>query len=272
MNDAYVSYARDEQLYSPSGLAPSPITPQIILTTPSTLLLGNATFSYNNLREYQWQFADHLTYLRGKNQLDLGYSLNHNSISNNNPGTFYGQYIFLSLQAFALGKWNIYEQTAGNPKFNFSDPFMGFFVNDTYHLAPTLTLTGGSREDFQTYPNPAGNPVVPSTQIFHNQYERISPRFGFSYSPFTKTVVRGGIGLYYEIFVGGNYHNSTTERYLASRTSVARLQHRHHRCKSEPGISGCASSFQSQLHYRDQYCCHCRQLQNSLGHQFQPSD
>ena len=56
MNDAYVSYARDEQLYSPSGLAPSPITPQIILTTPSTLLLGNATFSYNNLREYQWQF------------------------------------------------------------------------------------------------------------------------------------------------------------------------------------------------------------------------
>ena len=211
VNDAYVSYARDEQLYSPSGLAPSPITPQIILTTPSTLLLGNATFSYNNLREYQWQFADHLTYLRGKNQLDLGYSLNHNSISNNNPGTFYGQYIFLSLQAFALGKWNIYEQTAGNPKFNFSDPFMGFFVNDTYHLAPTLTLTGGIREDFQTYPNPAGNPAVPSTQIFHNQYERISPRFGFSYSPFTKTVVRGGIGLYYEIFVGGNYQNSTQQ-------------------------------------------------------------
>ena len=46
--------------------------------------------------------SDHLTYLRGKNQLDLGYSLNHDSISNNNPGTFYGQYIFLSLQAFAL--------------------------------------------------------------------------------------------------------------------------------------------------------------------------
>ena len=175
------------------------------------MLLGNATFSYNNLREYQWQFADHLTYLRGKNQLDLGYSLNHDSISNNNPGTFYGQYIFLSLQAFALGKWNIYEQTAGNPKFNFSDPFMGFFVNDTYHLAPTLTLTGGIREDFQTYPNPAGNPAVPSTQIFHNQYERISPRFGFSYSPFTKAVVRGGIGLYYEIFVGGNYQNSTQQ-------------------------------------------------------------
>jgi hypothetical protein len=211
VNDTYASYARDEQLYSPSGLAPSPTTPQIVLTTPSVFLLGNATFSYNNLREYQWQFADHLTYLRGKNQLDAGYSLNDDSISNNNPGTFYGQYVFLSLQAFALGKWNIYQQTAGNPKFNFSDPFMGFFVNDTYHLAPRLTLTGGIREDFQQYPNPAGNPAIPSTQVFHNQYQRISPRFGFSYSPFTRTVVRGGIGLYYEIFVGGNYQNSTQQ-------------------------------------------------------------
>ena len=211
VNDLYASYARDEQLYSPSGLTPTSTTPEMILTAPSVLLLGNATFSYNNLREYQWQFADHFTYLRGKNQLDAGYNLNYDSISNNNPGAFYGQYIFLSLQAFALGKWNIYQQTAGNPKYNFSDPFMGFFVNDTYKFASNLTVTGGIREDWQTYPNPAGNPLVPGSQVFHNQYERVSPRLGFSYAPLAKTVVRGGIGLYYEIFVGGNYQNSTQQ-------------------------------------------------------------
>ena len=213
VNDTYVSYARDEQLYSPSGLAGSTTTPEMILAAShyQTLLLGNATFSYNNLREYQWQFADHVTWLHGKNQLDAGYDLNYDSISNNNPGAFYGQYIFLSLQAFALGKWNIYEQTAGNPKYNFSDPFMGFYVNDTYKFGSNLTLTGGVREDWQKYPNPAGNPLVPGSNVFHNQYQRISPRLGFSYSPLAKTVVRGGIGLYYEIFVGGNYQNSTQQ-------------------------------------------------------------
>ncbi len=211
VEDRYISYVRDEQLYHPSGLAGSATSPEMILTAPETILLGNATFTYNNLREYQSQIADHFTYLIGKHQIDAGASVNYDSISNNNPGAFYGQYIFLSLQAFALGKWNIYEQTAGNAKYNFSDPFVGFFVNDTWKAAKNLTLTGGIREDFQKYPSPAGNPLVPSTEVFHNQYERVSPRLGFSYNPFPKTVVRGGAGLYYEIFVGGNYQNSTQQ-------------------------------------------------------------
>jgi hypothetical protein len=211
VEDRYFSYVRDEQLYHPSGLAGSPFSPEMILTAPETVLLGNATFTYNNLREYQSQLGDHFTYLIGKHQIDAGASVNYDSISNNNPGAFYGQYIFLSLQAFALGKWNIYEQTAGNAKYNFSDPFVGFFVNDTWKAAKNLTLTGGIREDFQKYPSPAGNPLVPSTEVFHNQYERVSPRLGFSYNPLPKTVVRGGAGLYYEIFVGGNYQNSTQQ-------------------------------------------------------------
>ncbi len=209
VNDAYVSYVRDEQLYSPSGLAGTPTSPEMILTSPSVLLLGNATFTYNNLREYQWQFADHVNWQLGKNQVEFGYDLNHDAIANNNPGAFYGQYIFLSPQAFALGKWNIFEQTAGDPKFNFSDPFMGFYVNDTVRVAQKLTVSAGVREDFQLYPNPSGNPALPFTQVFHNQYQRVSPRLGFSYGAAPTTVIRGGIGLYYEIFVGGNYQNST---------------------------------------------------------------
>ena len=208
VNDMHTSYVRDEQYYTPSGLV-DPTAPEIILTSPSVFLMGNATFSYNNLREYQWQLADHVTYTRGKHQLEFGVDFNHDAIANDNPGSFYGQYIVLSLQAFALGKWNIFDQTAGDPKFKFSDPFVGFYLNDTYRVSPKLTLTGGVREDFQIYPNPSGNPALTLTQHFNNQYERVSPRFGFSYNPFSKTVVRGGAGLYYEIFVGGNYQNST---------------------------------------------------------------
>ena len=208
VNDMHASYVRDEQDYTPSGLV-DPTAPEIILTAPSTFLMGNASFSYNNLREYQWQFADHVTLTRSKHQLEFGVDFNHDAIANNSPALFNGEYIFLSLQAYALGKWNIFSQANGNPKFNFSDPFTGFFVNDTWRIRQNLTLTGGVREDFQIYPNPSGNPALPLTQHFNNQYQRVSPRLGFSYNPFSKTVVRGGAGLYYEIFVGGNYQNST---------------------------------------------------------------
>ena len=223
VNDAYASWVRDEQIYDPSGLAQNATTPEMIITSPSVLLLGNATFSYNNLREYQWQFADRVTHTVGKHQIDFGYDLNRDSISNYNPGTFFGQYTFLSLQAFALGKWNIFTQGAGNPRYNFSDPFMGFYVNDTFRASPNLTLTGGLREDFQIYPNPQGNPILPFTQTFNNQYQRFSPRLGFAYAPLSKTVVRGGIGLYYEIFVGGNYQNSTQASGVASQQASLSL-------------------------------------------------
>jgi hypothetical protein len=214
VNDMHASYVRDEQLYNPSGLAASATSPEIIITQShnkgnSTVLLGNATFSYNNVREFQWQFADHVIWSAGKHQIDLGFDLNHDSIATASAGGFYGIYIFLSLEDFALGKWNIFEQTAGNTKYNFSDPFIGFYVNDTWKVMPKLTITAGVREDFQIYPNPKGNGAFPFTQKFSNQYERVSPRLGFSYSPFSKTVVRGGAGVYYEIFVGGNYQNST---------------------------------------------------------------
>ena len=228
LNDMHASFVRDEQLNKPSGLAETSTTPEIILTAAhagqsSALLLGNPTFAYSNQREYQWQFADHVTWNFGKHQLDLGFDLNHDSIASRDPGTYNGTYIFLSLKDFALGKWNIFQQNAGNPVFNFSDPFIGFYVNDTWKASPKLTLTGGVREDFQMYPNPKGNPALPLTQKFNNQYERVSPRLGFTYSPFSKTVVKGGAGIYYEIFVGANYQSSTQANGVKSDQTNAQL-------------------------------------------------
>jgi hypothetical protein len=217
VNDVHFSFVRDEQLYSPTGLV-DPAAPLVQLIQPQYFALGNETFSYNNLREYQWELTDHVLYSHRRNEFEFGFDFNHVRIANNDPGTFFGQYTFVSLQNFALGKWDIYGQTAGNSRYNFTVPFVGFYFNETSRLTNKLTLSMGLREDFQIYPNPAGNPALPLSTHFDNQYQRISPRLGFAYQPFAKTVIRGGIGVYFGLLAAVNYQNSTQANGLNQST------------------------------------------------------
>ena len=74
-------------------------------------------------------------------------------------------YEFSNLEAFALGEYNVFSQTSGNPTFSFSVPYYGFYVQDSFRALPNLTLEMGVREDFQVYPQPAENPVPLTGQI-----------------------------------------------------------------------------------------------------------
>ena len=89
-------------------------------------------------------------------------------------------YEFSSLESFALGEYNNFSQAAGNPRFSFTVPYYGFYVQDTYRILPKLTLEMGLREDFQVYPQPAENPLFPLTGRYPNQLRRVAPRFGFA--------------------------------------------------------------------------------------------
>jgi hypothetical protein len=222
VNDMHVGVVRDEQLYTPSGLV-DPSAPLVQLIQPQYMALGNETFSYNNQRESQWQFADHVSWQAGKHLLEFGFDFNHDRSVSKNPGPFIPQYTFLSLQNFALGKWDIFTQGTGNAVFDFSDPFYGYYINDTIHALAKLTISAGIREDFQVFPNPKGNPLLPFSNVFHNQFQRVSPRLGLSYALGPKTVVRGGIGLYYEIFEGANFQNSTQNNGVLSQSASISL-------------------------------------------------
>lgn len=216
VNDVHVSFSRDEQFSGPSGLAPA-AAPDILVVSPQFFILGNG-FGKDDFREYQYEFSDHLTYTLGKHTLEAGFDFDHDTDSDGNYGSFiFPTYLFTSLEDFALAKWDIYTQNSGNPKYKFSDPFYGFYVNDTFRLASNLTITAGVREDFQVFPNPTGNPTLPFTAKFQNHYNRWSPRLGFSWQAIPKTVVRGGIGLYYEYFEGSNYQASTQTNGVASQ-------------------------------------------------------
>src|SRR5208282_5598731 len=58
-----------------------------------------------------------------------------------------------------------------------------------------------------------------------NQFRRVAPRFGFSWQPMSKTVVRGGFGQFYTNMNGLNYRNAVISNGLASQQSEVSAQY-----------------------------------------------
>jgi hypothetical protein len=225
LNDFRVSYTRDEQLATPSGLIPSTV-PQIALYSPQFMFLGNANYANADTVEEQWQINERVTYITGRHTLDFGFDYDRTHVGDYYAGNFYGSFKVGNLQALALGQYFNFQQNVGNPSFPFTVPYYGFYAHDKFHAAKNLTLDFGLREDFQVYPQPQANttlgPVIGRlTGQFPNQYLRLAPRLGFAWQPSSKTVVRGGYGIFHEIFDAINYENSVTGNGLrVSSTSL----------------------------------------------------
>jgi hypothetical protein len=228
LNEFHAGSSDDNQISTPTGLAPN--TPTIILDSPAAFILGNAPFSIGRVFEKQWSVADRVDYLIGKHTLQFGFDFSRAWDADNNDGgadpnaavqfgSFLGSYEFPNLQAFALGEYSVFSQTSGNPTFSFAVPYYGFYVQDTFRALPRLTLEMGLREDFQVYPQPAENPAFPLTGQYPNQFQRLAPRSGFAWQPFSDTVVRGGFGEFYTNMNGLNYRNAVVSNGLASQQS-----------------------------------------------------
>jgi Carboxypeptidase regulatory-like domain len=242
LNELHGSFSRDDQYFTPTGQV-DPVLPAILLISGGgdseeggALQLGNAGFAGGRTNEAVWQVSDRLTYIRGKHTLKVGLEFNHTHVADlafggfdpdaaRQNGTFRGTYNFTSLTNFALGRYDTFFQSSGNPKFSFNVPSLGFYVADTYQIRPRLTLDLGLREDFQVYPQPKENPVFPLTGRFPNQYQRLAPRIGFAWLPLDKTVVRGGMGMFYENLNGLNYRNSVVSNGLLSQQASATVQY-----------------------------------------------
>ncbi|MFY9660773.1 MAG: carboxypeptidase-like regulatory domain-containing protein, partial [Terriglobales bacterium] len=188
LNEFHAGTSQDNEIATPTGAAPN--TPTIILDSPAPFILGNAPFSIGRVFERQYSLSDRIDYVIGKHTLQFGFDMNRTWDADNNDGgadpneavefgSFLGSYEFSNLEAFALGEYNVFSQTAGNPTFSFRVPYYGFYVQDTFRALPKLTLEMGLREDFQVYPQPAENPAFPLTGQYPNEFRRLAPRVGF---------------------------------------------------------------------------------------------
>ena len=90
-----------------------------------------------------------------------------------------------ALQAFALGLPTVYQQGFGNPNWVGWANRMNFFVEDSIRVSSSFLLTLGLRHELELKTR------------FPRDYNNIAPRAGFAWSPNSKTVVRGGFGIYY---------------------------------------------------------------------------
>jgi hypothetical protein len=104
-----------------------------------------------------------------------------------------------------------------------------FFIQDEWRIRPNFNLNFGLRYEYNTPPEEADNKIentfnlnqslFPSigdintfqgfssfidgrTKIFDSDLNNFAPRIGFAWSPNTKTVIRGGYGIYYDQVIG----------------------------------------------------------------------
>jgi hypothetical protein len=230
LNEFHVGTSQDNQIATPTGLAPN--TPTVILDSPAAFVLGNAPFSIGRVFERQYSLADRVDWVIGKHTLQFGFDFNHARDADTNDGgadpneavdfgSRLGSYEFSNLEDFALGQYNNFSQASGNPTFSFAVNYYGFYMQDSFRALPNLTLEMGLRQDFQVYPQPAENPAFPLTGQYPNQFRRLAPRVGFAWQPLSKTVVRGGFGQFYTNMNGLNYRNAVISNGLASQQSSA---------------------------------------------------
>lgn len=117
LNDLHVSYLRDEQISTPSGLI-SPGVPTIYNFAHGFFALGNPTFATADTKEFQWELGERISYITGRHSLNFGFDFNRTHITDFFPGNFLGTYYFFgALSNFALANYGLFQQASGNPVF-----------------------------------------------------------------------------------------------------------------------------------------------------------
>jgi hypothetical protein len=159
--------------------------------------------------EDRFQFADNLSWTRGKHLFKFGFDIAHTKDVEDALFNGVGSFTYGTITAFAQDltnldggkRWQSYSQAFG--------PFLtetfirdfNFFAQDQWRITKSLTLNYGLRYEYAQFAQPArSNPDYPQTGRINQPGRNFAPRIGVAYVLGAKTVLRAGYGIYYARF------------------------------------------------------------------------
>lgn len=158
--------------------------------------------------EDRFQFADTLSFVRGRHMLKAGVDISHVRDIQDQVFQGNGVYTYGTFTDFALDfsgntagekRWQQYTQAFGPSLVNTWIRDYAVFVQDQYHATSKLTLNAGLRYEIAQFSQPAiQNPDYPQTGRIPEPGRNFGPRFGFAYSMFEgRSTLRGGYGIFH---------------------------------------------------------------------------
>lgn len=204
---------------SPSSFgitSPSGVTPEIEV---ANIFTGNPWFGGiagfpQGRGDTLFQYSDSLAWIKGKHTIKFGGEYRRFRNNNFNGGTG-GEIRFPSLNAFLLGQPSQDVETSLPVTPGLRVNAIGTFVQDDFKVTSRLTMNYGLRWEYNGVPSEVHDRLSVfnfSTnvlnrigtngidEVYHKHFTNFGPRLGFAWDPFGKgkTVIRTGVGLYYD--------------------------------------------------------------------------
>jgi hypothetical protein len=241
-NELRFQYGRDFEFeftqqptsYELANLVNTPTFTNPLHLPPSVSLAGGAfTIGVPNFLnrvafpdETRQQYADTMTWTRGKHALKYGLDFSHVDDLSMNLFSGFGAYSYNTLLDYFsdLNKakscagvpcYSSFSQGLGLPGLEFTTNDYSIFVEDDWKVLPRLSLSLGVRYEYEQMPDAVAsliNPAVLQTSHIPRDRNNFGPRAGFAWDVFGrgKTVLRGGYGIYYGRAINSTIFNALT--------------------------------------------------------------
>lgn len=128
-----------------------------------------------------------------KHALRFGLLLRDLSVTSDEQRNAAGSYTFADLSSYEAGRPSLFTQRSGDPRIEFGQRQVGFYIQDEAKLSKALTLSGGLRLEGQSQVGAVFN---------------LAPRASLVYALGPRTKLRAGVGRFFDWYEADAYEQS----------------------------------------------------------------